>query len=258
MIDTHCHLTDKKFEGVIEKTINEAEECGVERIIVPSVNIADSEAAIKIANRYRNIYAAVGIHPEEVINGSVDIEKEIIKLRELCTRSDNVVAIGEIGLDFYWDKERKTVKEQVATLRAQMLLAKALEKPVVIHMRDAETEMWSIIEELEGVCGQFHCWAGSIEMLDFVIKCGYYVSFCGNITYKNSDKLRLALKKVPIERLLLETDSPYLPPEGLRKELNKPKNVKILAGYIASILGVTEQTLIYQTNKNAECLFFAG
>jgi TatD DNase family protein len=126
-------------------------------------------------------------------------------------------------------------------------------------MRQAETEMRQVLEQMKKLpSGQFHCWAGSAELLDLVLRKGFYVSFCGNITYKSAGDLRGLIRKVPLDRLLLETDSPYLAPEGHRGSLNEPMNVTILAEYTAKLLGVELATLINQTTENAECLFFAG
>ena len=140
-----------------------------------------------------------------------------------------------------------------------MGLAVKIDLPVVIHMREAEAEMRQVLDQMEKLPrGQFHCWAGSEEFLEIVLKKGFYVSFCGNITYKSAEELRRLIKKVPLDRLLLETDSPYLAPGERRGSLNEPANVKIIAEYIAKLLDVSPETLINQTTTNAQCLFFGG
>ncbi|MEK7064757.1 MAG: TatD family hydrolase [Patescibacteria group bacterium] len=240
MIDTHAHLTDERLSSQIEAVLARAKEAGVDKILVPSTGLLDGKKAIELADKYEMIWAMVGVHPE-------------------IGKSKKVVGIGEIGLDFHYDPEKKTKKEQTELFRLQMGLAVKIDLPVVIHMREAEAEMRQVLDQMEKLPrGQFHCWAGSEEFLEIVLKKGFYVSFCGNITYKSAEELRRLIKKVPLDRLLLETDSPYLAPGERRGSLNEPANVKIIAEYIAKLLDVSPETLINQTTTNAQCLFFGG
>lgn len=256
LIDTHCHLTDPKFTNVKE-TIMDAGVAGVEKIIIPSVNIDDAKRAVLLAQQ-ENQYALVGIHPEEVERVE-SVEKAIFELEELIKKSNKVVGIGEIGLDFYWDKEKKTKGKQVEFFVAQMELAVRLRLPVVIHMRDAEDEMLSVLTKMSALPrGQFHCFAGSEFLLRYVLEKGFYVSFAGNITYKSAGELRRMLSFVPLPHLLLETDSPYLSPEPVRGTVNAPANVKIIATAIAKELNLDTETIIEQTGKNALCLYSLG
>jgi len=180
-------------------------------------------------------------------------------VEELVRRSNRVVGIGEIGLDFHYDKERSSKELQIKVFREQMELAGELELPVAIHTRDAEEEMRGVLKTSSSLpAGQFHCWSGSDGLLGLVLEKGFYVSFCGNITYKSADLLREQVKRVPFDRLLLETDSPYLAPGGRRGSLNEPANVKIIAEYIADLLGVSSETLINQTTANTQCLYLLG
>lgn len=252
LIDTHCHLTDEKFRDV-HAVISEAANVGVKKIIIPGTSLEDSKRAAVIANQ-EGLYSLAGIHPEEVDSISdIDFElREIIKLLNL----DQVVGIGEIGLDFYWDKEKKSEASQRELFRKQMLLASDTRLPAVIHMRNSETEMTDELLALKHVPrGQFHCFTGSSIFLDLILSMGFYVSFCGNITYKSAGDLRNLLKSVPLDRLLLETDSPYLPPEPLRGTVNSPANVKIVAEFIARELNIETQELAEITTKNAKCLY---
>jgi len=169
------------------------------------------------------------------------------------------VGIGEIGLDFHYDREKRGKTLQLEIFKGQLDLAVKLKLPVAVHMRDAEEEMRGILKTSSSLpAGQFHCWSGSDELLGLVLEKGFYVSFCGNITYKSADLLREQAKKVPLDRLLLETDSPYLAPGERRGSLNEPANVKIIAEYIADLLGVSSETLINQTTANTQCLYLLG
>lgn len=252
LIDTHCHLTDERFDDV-KKVLLEASEAGVKKIIIPSTSVEDAKRAAVIANQERQ-YSLAGIHPEEIeMIQNIDEEiKDIENLLEL----EQVVGVGEIGLDFYRDKEKKTEAKQREIFRKQMELAYLKGLPTAIHMRGAEKEMEEELTNLKRLpAGQFHCFAGSPDFLRTILDLGFYVSFCGNITYKSAGNLRELLKTVPADRLLLETDSPYLSPEPLRGTINKPANVKIVAEFIASQLNLELQSLAEITSKNAICLY---
>ncbi len=252
LIDTHCHLTDERFTNVRE-VLAEAARAGVEKVIIPSTSLEDAQRAAVIANQ-EGQFCLVGIHPEEV-ESITDLDNEIREIKKLLNL-DQVVGIGEIGLDFYWDKEKKTETAQRDLFRKQMHLAEENGLPAAIHMRSAEKEMTEELEKMKRLPkGQFHCFAGSPEFLDLILSMGFYVSFCGNITYKSAGELRLLLRKVPLDRLLLETDSPYLPPEPLRGTVNEPANVKIIAEFISRELDIEPKELAETTTKNAKCLY---
>jgi len=268
LIDTHCHLTDDKLFGNLEDILSKAKESDVERIIVPTVGVLDAKKAIKIASTYENVWAMVGVHPE-VLADELNPEYRdewlaaegdwLRSVTETAESSDRVIGIGEIGLDFHYDKNKTSKDLQIKIFKGQLEVAIRLDLPVAIHMRDSESEMLQVLTSASKLPpGQFHCWAGSDDLLSQVIEMGFYVSFCGNITYPNSETLRNQAQKVPIDRLLLETDSPYLTPIPLRGSQNVPSNVKILAEYLANLLDLSTETLINQTTKNAKCLYFGG
>ena len=251
LVDTHCHLTDERLRKDIEGVLERAKAVGVEKIIVPSASLEDSKQAVKIADKYEDVYCLVGVHPEHV-NETVNVEE----LREMIKSSSKVVGIGEIGLDFHYDKEKKTRNEQIELFKTQLELAVELGLPVAIHAREAEEEIRNVLDGFkEPFKGVFHCWSGDKDFLKYVLDKGFYVSFCGNVTYKSNELLRDLLKLVPLEWLLLETDSPYLPPEPERGRPNEPKNVKITAKFMADVLGLSVDTLINQTTENSLCLF---
>ncbi|MEK7525317.1 MAG: TatD family hydrolase [Patescibacteria group bacterium] len=258
MIDTHAHLTDERLVSQIEAVLARASEAGVDKILVPATGLLDGKKAIELADKYEVIWAMVGVHPESVLEkGFLGFARNDVE--ELVRRSNKVVGIGEIGLDFHYDREKQCKTLQLEIFKEQLDLAVKLKLPVAVHMRDAEEEMRGVLKTSSSLpAGQFHCWSGSDELLRLVLEKGFYVSFCGNITYKSADLLREQVKRVPFDRLLLETDSPYLAPEERRGSLNEPANVKIIAEYIADLLGILPETLINQTTKNAQCLYFAG
>lgn len=253
LIDTHCHLTDEKFVDV-KKVIAEAREAGVKKIFMPSGSIENSRRTVLIAEQ-EGLFAMIGVHPED-IESVTDVNQMIYELEEINSNSDRVIGIGEIGLDFYYDREKKTKEKQMEIFSAQMELAVRLRLPVVVHMREAEEEMLAVLTKMEMLPrGQFHCFAGSKKFLEYVIEAGFYVSFAGNITYKSAFELRRLLHLVPLDRLLLETDSPYLAPEPVRGRVNTPANVKIVAIAIAQELNLDTEKIIEQTGKNALCLY---
>lgn len=259
MIDTHAHLTDERLASQIGTVLTRAREVGVTKIIAPSTSLEDARLVVEMIGKYDEVYGLVGVHPENISHLLFDVAHLKNELRALTESSGKIVGIGEIGLDFYYDKEKKSKELQMKVFREQLELAVKMDLPVVIHMREAETETTEILSQIERLPkGQFHCFAGSDTFLKLILDKGFYVSFCGNITYKSAGTLREQVKKVPLDRLLLETDSPYLAPEGQRGSLNEPANVKIIGEYIAKLLDVSPETLIKKTTKNAKCLFFGG
>lgn len=256
LVDSHCHLTDKGLEKKVKQVLKEAKDEGVEKIMVASGNVKDGERVVGLVKRFEELDGVVGIHPEAIKEEGFEVKVEIKRLGELIEREKEVIkGIGEIGLDFYYDKEKKSKEIQMRLFKEQLKLAEKWGLPVVIHMREAEKEVKEVLEKLNGSKGMFHCWSGSEELLRFVLDRGFYISVAGNVTFKNAEELRRLVKLIPSERLLLETDSPYLSPEPLRGRLNEPKNVKILAKFVAELRGVETRDLIKQTGKNYLCLF---
>jgi len=272
LIDTHCHLTDPKIIDV-KRVIKEARAVGVEMMFLQPTDIEDSKRVVAVAEQ-EGLYAMVGVQPEKVENlyrfripdvtvgagrsGMTEsvttyLTKELIKI---IKGSKRVIGVGEIGLDFSWDKERKTKGKQVEIFSAQMELATRLALPVVIHMRDAEKEMLEVLTKMDKLPrGEFHCFAGSEEFLKYILEKGFYVGVAGNVTFKSAHELRRIIKMVPLDRLLLETDAPYLAPEPVRGTVNTPANVKIIAKFVAAELALDTNKIIEQTGKNALCLY---
>jgi TatD DNase family protein len=250
MIDTHAHLTFDWFDDDREEVIERAREAGVEQIITVGTNLQDCGEAIELAERHPHLFAAVGIHP----NDSEDFSDEALaRLREWC-RHPKVVAVGEIGLDFY--RDRVPPERQEKAFRAQIALAKEVGLPVIIHNREATRALLEVLQEVgtEGLSGVFHCFSGNLEDAEQVLSLGFLISFAGNLTYKKSNLPEIAAA-VPLERQLLETDSPFLAPMPRRGKRNEPAFVVHTAQRLAEIKGVDVATVAQVTTANARRLF---
>lgn len=256
MIDTHVHLSDPRLGSQIKNVLLLAREAGVERVIVPATDLKDAYRIRKLLESFDGVYGLAGIYPGNV-EGVGSLESAIAELAKILDSSKKMVGIGEIGLDCYWTK--RNIEKQMAFFKAQLVLAAKRNLPVAVHSRGSGNEIKGVFDSMEKLPkGQFHCFGESEEFLTFVLERGFHVSFCGNITYPSAANLRNMIKKVPLDRLLLETDSPYLAPEPRHGSINVPSNVKILAEYIAGLLGIQTSTLINQTTENTLCLFFGG
>lgn len=289
-VDTHCHLNFPDYEKDFEDVMDRAHEAGVEKIIIPGANLESSGKAVEIAQKHDGCFAAVGIHPHEVEEYRRDVPWHVSTLRDLASRP-KVVAIGETGLDFHlfppFPPITERVKKQQAELfLAQLKIADELDLPVIIHCRDAYPDIFEVINDFysssdkwseesrsidsgqarmtkksfstssnDKIRGVFHCLGGKEDDLKKVLEMGFYVGFDGNITFKNAEKLRELVKLTPLDRILLETDSPYLSPEPFRGKRNEPANVCLIAKYIAEVKGKTIDEIIKMTIQNAEKLF---
>ena len=253
LVDTHAHLSDLKFSGDVDQVINRAVAVGVERIICPASNLADVQKIAAITNEYEMIYGLAGLYPGEG-QKSKNWRGELTEIEKLILSTPKLLGVGEIGLDSYWNERDEKLEREI--FRSQLEMAVRINKPVVIHNRLSHRlieDTFTNMHELPG--GQFHCFTGTHEFLDYILGLGFYVGFDGNITYPSNHDLRELVKLVPSDRLLLETDSPYLPPQGKRGERNEPANVRITAQIIADLRGVSLKVLGEQTTANAKRLF---
>lgn len=251
LIDSHAHLDDQKFDRDRDIIIKNLKNNGIELVINIGADLQTSIASVSLAEKYENIYAAVGVHP----HSASEVDDSTIEILKSFANRKKVVAIGEIGLDYYYDNsprdlQRKWFKEQVN-------LAKQVDLPVVIHTREAAQETFDILKEAQdgSLRGVLHCYSGSVEMATEYIKLGFYISFAGPVTFKNARSIREVAKSVPLDRLLVETDCPYLTPEPNRGKRNEPIFVKYTAGTIADIRGITYEELAKVTNRNTRELF---
>lgn len=253
-IDTHAHLFFENFSDDIDEVINRAKENGVDYIIVPATDLATSKESIELAEKYEMIYATVGIHPHDTKEWNDSLLLEIEKL----TKHPKVVAIGEIGLDYYYDFSPK--EQQIKAFKSQLDLANKLELPVVIHNRDSDVDMMEIIQSYcgTGLKAQFHCFNGSLaDALEFM-KMNHFISFTGNITFKKSDGLREILKHIDLNHLMLETDSPFMTPIPYRGKRNEPAHVKIVAEKISEIHNLSIKEVGRITSLNTFRFFGIG
>jgi len=240
LIDSHAHLNFPELMADIEGVLARARKAGVEKIINIGTNLEDSKIAIDLAQKYDNLYATVGIHPDSPSPSATDWS-ELEKL----AKNPKVVAIGECGLDYSrikYDvssiKYHNETERQRRHFQKQIEIAKNLELPMSIHIRDAQNDLMAILDaaRMTGRAkGVFHCFSGDQKYLEFVLEQGFFVSFAGNVTFKNAQNLRDLAKATPLDRLLLETDCPYLSPEPLRGSQNEPANVKITVAKLAEI-----------------------
>ncbi len=252
LVDTHAHLNDEKFAEDTEAVIARAWENGVRRIINFGDTMESSEQVVKLARKYEGLFAGVGIHPEEAREMDVSDEDRIAA----WAAEKSVVAIGEIGLDYYWEKdEEKRLQQQRCFIR-QLDLARQLHLPVCIHDREAHGDTLAILQrEAGGIRGVLHCFSGSWEMAQELLRMGWYLGVDGPLTYKNAAKLPEIVQKVPLDRLLVETDSPYLAPVPKRGKRNEPAYVRFVAEKIAELRGISAELLAEAVTRNAETLY---
>jgi TatD DNase family protein len=252
-VDTHCHLDFDTFDADRDEVVERAVAAGVTRIIVPAVDLDSCRAVLALAERYAAVYAAVGIHP----NSSAGWEDAWLDtLRELAAYP-KVVAIGEIGLDYYWDKSPPAVQHRA--LAAQLELAAELGKPVILHNREADADLLRLLAEspVHGRAnpGVFHSFSTTWETAQAALDHGYYIGFTGPLTYKNADALRRVAAQTPLDRLLLETDAPFLPPQKHRGRRNEPAYLPLIADRMAALHNVSVELLAGHTSDNAARLF---
>ena len=250
-VDTHCHLNSEQLYKNYEVYKKEAESFGVKLFIVPGFDLESSKMAIKLAEEYENVYAAIGFHPTEIKNYG---ENEY-KWLETNASHNKVVAIGEIGYDFHWDTT--TEEEQTKSFIKQVEIAKKVDKPLIIHSRDAMNKTYQMLKELDAasIGGVMHSFSGSLEMAKEFIKLNFYIGLGGPVTFTNAKDPKLVAKGIDINYLISETDSPYLSPHPLRGKMNVPKNIPIIVEQISSITNINIQDLKQIILDNTKRLF---
>lgn len=251
LIDSHAHLYLDSFDRDRDKLIRTLKTDGVELVIVSGASLIGATKAISLASKYRNLYATVGIHPNHA--GEMDYET-IEVLRELAG-NHKVVAIGECGLDYHHNCYPKEV--QMKWFIEQIKLAKELKLPVVVHDREANIDTYNTLKEHQDstLRGVLHCYSGDLELAKKYVNMGFYLSIAGPVTYRSAIKLKEVAKEIPLEYLLIETDSPSLTPTDVGRKRNEPSYVRYVAGTIAELRGVSFEQVAAQTNKNAKKLF---
>jgi TatD DNase family protein len=255
-IDTHAHLNYPDILEDIDNILSRAKDSGIEYIIVPATSLRSSLEVIELVQKYDMLYGAVGIHPTELN----DFHDKHLNEIDMLTSSEKILAIGEIGLDYYWKPYDKALQHYV--LKSQLQIASSKNLPVILHNRESSDDLMNIIKEFKEsvslLTGQFHSFSGDEKMAKKCIEMGFYISFTGNLTYKpREDTLRAyeIVKNTSLEHLLLETDTPYLPPVPYRGKRNEPSFVKHTAQKIAQLKGITVEKVGEVTTANAKKLF---
>ena len=243
LIDTHCHIF-KEYYNDIELLMSEMKKNNIYAII-NGCDYNSNIEVLELSKKHNNIYAAIGIHPSELLDSGYDYIEMFRKNR------NEIVAIGEIGLDYYWDKENK--KEQIDLFEKQLKFAEEKNLPVIIHNRESTMDIYNILSKYK-LKGVIHAFSGSYEMANKFINMGYKLGIGGVLTFKNS-KLKDIIKNIDIENIVLETDSPYLTPEPNRGKQNSPMNLVHIAKYISELKNISYEEVCYQTSKNAIQLF---
>ncbi|HHY09933.1 MAG TPA: TatD family hydrolase [Firmicutes bacterium] len=249
MIDSHAHLNDPRFEEDLPAVLERAKAAGVRAIINIGYDLVSSKKAVELAAKYPQLYAVIGVHPHDAKTYDQGIEES---LKELA-KQPKVVAIGETGLDYHYDNSPRAVQREV--FQKQLLLAGELNLPAVIHSRDASQDTLEILRKFPGQPCLLHCYSGSFETAEQYLKLGHYFSFAGPITFKNATRLRGVAKRLPLKRLMIETDCPYLAPQPRRGRRNEPAYLPYIAEKLAEIHGRSREDVERITAENTENFF---
>ena len=250
IFDSHAHYDDEAFDKDRDCLLSTLEEQGVGCIVNVGASFQGAKDSVELSMRYPHVYAAVGVHPDHV--GELD-EVKMQHLREMCTM-EKTVAVGEIGLDYYWDKSFVDLQKEVYV--KQILLANKLNLPIVIHDREAHKDAYDLLLEYnQSSKALFHCFSGSVEFMRECVKKGWYIALGGVVTFKNAVKMKDVAREIPLDKLVLETDSPYLTPVPFRGKPNTPAYVRYVAEEIANLRQIPLNELIDITTNNAERFF---
>lgn len=250
LFDTHAHMDDRAFDSDRYELIASLPERGVSLVMNPGCSLASSRNADALSRRFDFVYAAVGSHPD--VADEVD-EQVLDAYRKLCKLNSKIKAIGEIGLDYHYEDIPREV--QLKAFRAQMALAAELDLPVIVHERDAHADGMAVVDEFPTVKGVFHCYSGSAEMALELVKRGWYIGFTGVLTFKNAKKAFEVASRIPLDRLVLETDCPYMAPEPFRGKRNDPGYLYRMAEKLAEIRGVSVEEIHRITTENGKRLY---
>ena len=259
LFDSHCHLDDERFEEDREEIIEKIKESGVTKLVSAGYSIEGSRKGVELSKKYEFIYTTCGLSPNDIPQTEEELWKDIDKIKKLVKENleyKKIVAIGEIGLDYYWEKDNKRRELQKKAFVKQIELANDFNLPIVIHTRDAVMDTIEILKKNKvNKKGVFHCCPLNRELVKEALKLDFYISFAGPVTFKNSKNANEIIKMVPNDKILIETDSPYLSPEPLRGKRNDPRNVKYIAQKIADVKGLSIDEVAEFTNQNAKRVF---
>lgn len=249
-IDTHAHYNDDVFKENIDEILNKCKAAGVEKIINVGYELPSSKYAIELSNKYEYIYCAIGIHPHDVDNYSVNEIEELYNEFKAQGKLNKLVGIGEIGIDYAYVKDNK--EKQIELFKKQIELANKLKLPIIIHSRDASLDTYNTVKDNPPLYGAiFHCFQPSDDLVRLVLERKYMVAFGGNITYKRNESFKKYIMQIPIEQIVIETDCPYLAPEPLRGSINDSSNLKFICKKLAEYKEMDEQYVAQKVHDNA-------
>ena len=250
LFDTHAHMDDRAFDADRQQLLQALPEQDLALVMNPGCSLASSQNVCRLIQQYPYLYGAVGSHPD-VAN---EVTPEVIQqYRQMCKENDKIKAIGEIGLDYHYEDIPREIQQQA--FRMQMALAAELNLPAIVHERDAHADGMAIVEEFPTVKGVFHCYCGSLEMAKWLIDRGWYIGFTGVLTFKNARKAVEVAANIPLDRLVLETDCPYMAPEPFRGKRNDPGYLYRMAERLAEIRGVSVEEIHRITTENGKKLY---
>lgn len=251
LFDSHCHLENERFQGEVDKALERMADAHVDRCLLAGSDMETSRQIVALCEAHENMYGAVGVHPHEA-SGFTKADLDTI---EEWLQKPQIVAIGEIGLDYYYDHSPRETQREV--FLSQLELAYQLKAPIVIHVRDAHGDLTELLRQRQGrlPAGVLHCYSGSLESARQYLDWGFYLSFSGTVTFKNADKLRQVVAYCPLDRMLIETDSPYLAPVPHRGERNEPSYVAYVAQTVAQTRDMPISDIAAATRENAMRLF---
>ena len=253
LFDTHAHLDDRAFDEDRQALMDALPEAGLALVMNPGCSLASSRNVCKLVSQYPWLYGAVGSHPDacDEVNEAV-----IEEYRILCKQNPKIKAIGEIGLDYHYEDIPREIQQRA--FRMQMALAAELDLPVIVHERDAHADGMQIVSEFPGVTGVFHCYSGSAEMANWLVERGWYIGFTGVLTFKNARKAVEVAASIPLDRIVLETDCPYMAPEPFRGKRNHPGYLYRMAEKLAEIRGISVEEVHAATYENGKRLYRIG
>ena len=250
LFDTHAHMDDRAFDAYREALLTSLPRQGLSLVMNPGCSLSSSQNVDKLTRAYDYLYGAVGSHPDVCD----EVNEEVLDIyRTLCRENPKIKAIGEIGLDYHYEDIPREIQQRA--FRLQMSLAKELGLPVIVHDRDAHADSMAIVEEFPEVKGVFHCYSGSVEMAQWLIDRGWYIGFTGVLTFKNARKAVEVAEAIPLERIVLETDCPYMAPEPFRGKRNDPGKLYRMAERLAQIRGLSVEEVQTITLENGKRLY---
>ena len=253
LFDTHAHMDDRAFDADRAQLLSDLPRQGISYLMNPGCSLESSRNADRLSREYDYIYAAVGSHPD----AADEVNEEVLEeYRKLCKQNPKISAIGEIGLDYHYEDIPRELQQKA--FRAQMALAAELGLPAIVHERDAHADGMQIVTEFPTVTGVFHCYSGSLEMAKWLIDRGWYIGFTGVLTFKNARKAIEVASQIPLDRLVLETDCPYMAPEPFRGKRNDPGKLYRMAEKLAQLRSMTVEEIHHITTENGKRLYRIG